>query len=174
MEGSRLATSEDVPQLVALARGAIEELTPTRGGAIWARREARAEPLDESFEAALELPDHIVLVGTIDDVPVGYAVGHVEVLRDEGLLAIVDDVYVEPEARGVSVGDAMMNQLIDWARLEGCLGIDSFVLPGHREAKNFFERFGLTARAIRVHKSLLPPVVADEGPTDATTTEPST
>ena len=35
--------------------------------------------------------------------------------------------------------------------------IDSFVLPGHREAKNFFKRFGLTARAIRVHKSLLPP-----------------
>ncbi len=154
MEGARPAGPDDVPALVRLARGAVDELTPTRGGSIWSRREARPEPLDESFEAALAYPDHRVLIGTIDGVPVGYAVAHVEVLRDEGLLAIVDDIYVEPDARGVSVGEAMMDDLIVWARDEDCLGIDSFVLPGHREAKNFFERFGLTARAIRVHKSL--------------------
>ena len=35
-------------------------------------------------------------------------------------------------------------------------GIDGFALPGDRETKNFFERFGLTARAILVHRSLLP------------------
>ena len=154
MEGARPATVADVDTLVGLARGAITELTPTRGGAVWARREARPEPLAESFTAAISLPEHRVLLGTIDDVPVGYAVAHVEVLRDEGRLAIVDDIYVDPEARGVSVGEAMMDDIIQWARDERCIGVDSFVLPGHREAKNFFERFGLTARAIRVHKSL--------------------
>ncbi len=154
MEGARTATADDVPTLARLAREAVVELTPTRGGSVWSRREARPEPLEASFEAALELPEHVVLVGTIDGAPVGYAVAHVEVLRDEGRLAIVDDIYVEPEARGVSVGEAMMDRVIEWARGRRCLGVDSFVLPGHREAKNFFERFGLTARAIRVHKSL--------------------
>src|SRR5262249_46293458 len=148
------AGADDVPTLVRLAREAVAELTPTRGGAVWSRREARPEPLDASFEAALATPEHQVLLGTIDDAPVGCAVAHVEVLRDEGRLAIVDDIYVEPEARGVSVGEAMMEQLFVWARDQRCMGIDSFVLPGHREAKNFFERFGLTARAIRVHRSL--------------------
>jgi hypothetical protein len=32
--------------------------------------------------------------------------------------------------------------------------VDALVLPGHREGKNFFERFGLTARAIVVHREL--------------------
>src|SRR4051794_5578771 len=122
MEGARPAGLDDVPVLVRLARGAVAELTPTRGGGIWSRREARPEPLDESFRAALAFPDHRVLLGTIDDVAVGYAVAHVEVLRDEGRLAIVDDIYVEPEARGVSVGEAMMDDLIEWAREQRCLG----------------------------------------------------
>jgi GNAT superfamily N-acetyltransferase len=130
MEGARPAATDDVSTLARLARGAVAELTPTRGA------------------------EHVVLLGTIDDTPVGYAVAHVEVLRDEGRLAIVDDIYVEPDARGVSVGEAMMDQLLVWASDQRCFGIDSFVLPGHREAKNFFERFGLTARAIRVHRSL--------------------
>ena len=37
---------------------------------------------------------------------------------------------------------------------QGCFGVDSLALPGDRHTKNFFESFGLVARAIIVHRSL--------------------
>jgi hypothetical protein len=43
---------------------------------------------------------------------------------------------------------------VAWARAHHCTGIDGFTLPGNRATKNFFETFGLTARAILVHRSL--------------------
>ncbi len=86
--------------------------------------------------------------------PVGYAVGRVEVLRDGGRLAVVDELYVEPDAREVAVGEALMDDLLEWATAQGCFGIDALALPGNRATKNFFERYGLTARAIVVHKRL--------------------
>ena len=40
------------------------------------------------------------------------------------------------------------------APTQGCFGVDSLALPGDRHTKNFFESFGLVARAIIVHRSL--------------------
>ena len=48
----------------------------------------------------------------------------------------------------------MMELMVSAARQAGAEGIDSLALPGDRATKNFFERFGLTARAIVVHRSL--------------------
>mgnify|MGYP001466663926 FL=1 len=48
-----------------------------------------------------------------------------------------------------------MDLLIDAARADGAVGIDSLALPGDRANTHFFERFGLTARAIVVHRSLM-------------------
>ncbi|NIR35956.1 MAG: hypothetical protein GWN79_05560 [Actinobacteria bacterium] len=47
-----------------------------------------------------------------------------------------------------------MEAVLDWARTRGCEGIDSLALPGDRHTKNFFETFGLVARALRVHRAL--------------------
>ena len=48
----------------------------------------------------------------------------------------------------------MLDQIFPWAAEHGCRGIDAIVLPGMRESKNFFEMFGLVARAIVVHRAL--------------------
>jgi len=93
-------------------------------------------------------------VGTLDDVVVGYGVLRVERLADGDRLAVVDDLYVEPGARGVGVGEALMQTLIERATEASCIGIDALALPGNRATKNFFEASGLTARAIVVHRSL--------------------
>jgi hypothetical protein len=50
-----------------------------------------------------------------------------------------------------------MDEVIGWAQSHRCIGIDAMVLPGDRETKNFFEMFGLTARAIVVHRALEEP-----------------
>jgi ribosomal protein S18 acetylase RimI-like enzyme len=154
VEAARPATRDDLPSLAELARLAIEELRPTKGGELWARREARAEPLDATLAADLANPDACVLVGTIDDVVVGYAVAVIEPLHDGSSLARVTDLYAQPEAREVGVGEQLLDAVIEWATERRCAGVDSLVLPGNRQTKNFFESFGLVARAIVVHRPL--------------------
>ena len=153
-EAARQAVSEDLPRLAELARAAIEELRPTKGGELWARREARAEPVEESLAADVADDGTLVLAGTIDDVVVGYAVARTEPLADGSVLARVTDLYAEPGAREVGVGEALLETIVKWATEQRCIGVDSLVLPGNRETKNFFESFGLVARAIVVHRPL--------------------
>jgi GNAT superfamily N-acetyltransferase len=105
-----------------------------------------------------------VLVGTLDGVPVGYAVGRLETLADGSLLGVVDDIYVDVEARGVGLGEAMMEQLIAWCDAAGCFGMDAMALPGHRLTKNFFEESGFTARKIVMHHNLRPAAEPDPAP----------
>jgi GNAT superfamily N-acetyltransferase len=154
VEGCRPATDGDLPRLAELARLAIAELSPMKGGDVWAAREARQEPLDESLKAALADPDTRVLCGTIDDAVIGYAVVHLDDLPHGGRVGVLDDIFVEQEAREVGVGEALVNDVIEWCREADCIGIDSSALPGNRQTKNFFETFGFTARLIVVHKWL--------------------
>lgn len=153
-EHARRATPDDLERITALATAGIAELTPTRGGELWARREARPMPVAESLIAAVDDPDQAVFVGELDGVIVGYAAVRCESLRDGSRLAVLDDIYVDPEGRGVGVGELMMDQVVTWATEKGCVGIDSMALPGNRATKNFFESFGLVARAIVVHRPL--------------------
>ena len=154
IEAARPASSDDLPRIAELARAAIAELRATKGGEVWARREARQEPIDDSLAADLANRDAIVLTGVIDDAVIGYAVAVTEKLTDGRDLARLTDVYVEPEARGVGVGEALLDAVVEWAAERKCSGIDSLALPGNRETKNFFESFGLVARAIVVHRPL--------------------
>lgn len=152
-ESARVATNADLDRLVELAVEAVDEQRDARGGPVWSRREARREPA-QSLTAALGDPDQLVVAGLLDDAIMGYAVLRVERLADGGLLAVVDDLYVEAGGRGVGLGETIMNLLVSHATERGCFGIDALALPGNRATKNFFETFGLTARAIVVHRTL--------------------
>ncbi|MDQ6697154.1 MAG: GNAT family N-acetyltransferase [Actinomycetota bacterium] len=157
-EAARVATESDTDQIVALARNAFAELSAQRGGAVWSRRNARVEPIDHDINQAIAESSaggcQLVAAGTIDDVVVGYAVVRDETVADGGHLGVIQDLYVEPGARGVGVGEALMNLILAWATERHCFGVDSIALPGDRGTKNFFESFGLVARAIAVHRSL--------------------
>jgi len=154
VEGVRPATEDDLARLGELARAAIAELTPMKGGVVWAAREARTEPVEDSLKASLADDATRVVVGTIDGVPIGYAAVHVEVLNDGSRLGVVDDIFVEEGAREVGVGEAMMGDLVAWCEEQGCAGMDAMALPGHRSAKNFFEESGFTARKLVMHHRL--------------------
>jgi GNAT superfamily N-acetyltransferase len=149
VEGARPATPEDVPQLAELNRMAMAELAELRGGKVFVAKEARADLVD------LGDADRLVLAGTVDDTPVGYAVVHTEDLRDGTRIGVVTDLYVEPEARGVAVGECLMNALLEWCSQRGCAGVDSYALPGDRSTKNFFEGSGFTARLLVMHHKMV-------------------
>jgi ribosomal protein S18 acetylase RimI-like enzyme len=151
VEGVRRATEADVERLAMLCRLAQAELAPGRGGAVFVAREARAEPVDASLAAALADPSHRVWAGTIDESVIGYAVARVEPLRTGTTLGVIEDIYVEPEGRGVSVGEALMGVALEWFTAEGCTGVDAYALPGDRATKNFFEGSGFSARLLVMH-----------------------
>jgi ribosomal protein S18 acetylase RimI-like enzyme len=150
-EAVRAATPEDLPAIAALAEALRAELTPMRGGRIWAVREARPGPADAAYGALLDHPAACVVVGTIDEVVVGFGVVTVEPLADGGKLGVVTELFVDAEGRAVGVGETMLEALVAFCTREGCVGVDAFALPGHRAAKNFFEESGFVARAIVMH-----------------------
>jgi GNAT superfamily N-acetyltransferase len=143
-----------VPRLAELVDAAIEELRQGRGGEVWARQAARRSPYEPELGHQIDDPHHHVLAGTVDEVVMGYAVARTEVLSDGGLLGVVTDLYTDPGCRELGIGEVMMDALVAWCREEGCFGVDSLALPGDRHTKNFFESFGLVARAIIVHRTL--------------------
>jgi ribosomal protein S18 acetylase RimI-like enzyme len=160
VEAVRAATPEDLPAIVELAGALRTELTPMRGGRIWSVREARRGSPADAYGALLTAPGTCVVVGTIDDVVIGFGVATVEALADGRRLGVVSELFVDIEARAVGVGEGMLEALVAFCVQEGCVGVDAFALPGHRAAKNFFEESGFTARAIVMHH------VLDGGATD--------
>ena len=154
MEGCRPAAPDDLPLLEEFAELAVAEQADNRGGWVWSRRETRIPPFRASLETAFHNPDEQLWVGQIDDVPVGYAVAGVELLRTGELLGRITDMWVQPEARQVGVGEALVANVIEWCTERGCVGIDSLALPGNRATKNFFETFGFKARLLTVYRPL--------------------
>lgn len=140
--------------VAGLASQATAELSELRGGRVWSRLEARPDPQLDSLARDLQADDALVVVGTIDEAVVGYGAIRLVELHDGSTLGRVGDIYVLPDARGVGVGEAMMELLMAWAGRRGCIGVDSLALPGDRSTKNFFETHGLVARAITVHRTL--------------------
>jgi ribosomal protein S18 acetylase RimI-like enzyme len=154
MEGSRPATAEDLSRIAELAELARQELVPMKGGALWSAREAVAEPFDDAYGALIDRDDALVVVGTVDETVVGFGVLTLERLRTGETLGVISDLFVEPDAREVGVGEAMADDLVAFCATRGCTGIDALALPGHRTTKNFFEGFGFTARALVMHRAL--------------------
>ncbi len=154
MEGVRLAGHDDLADLARLAGEAVAELTPHRGGEMWARTLGRRAPYEPALTEALDDPDVLVLAGTVDDTLVGYAVARLTPIEGGDTIVVIDDLFTEPGARAVGVGEAMLGVIVEWGTGKGAVGIDAVVLPGARETKNFFESFGLKARALVVHRDL--------------------
>jgi GNAT superfamily N-acetyltransferase len=144
-ESVRPADVADHPVVAELHRLATAELQEQRGGMIWSRQTDRGA--GPSFDGG-------AWVGTIDDEVVGYALARLDALADGGCLAVLTDVYVLPGARGVGIGELLLDAAIAWATAAGAVGIDSVALPGMRDSKNFFESAGMVARAISVHRRL--------------------
>ena len=150
----RPASSDDLSFLATAHRAGHAAMADQRGGALDIALRGRSEPIEDSFAAALSEDRTQVLVGEVDSVPVGYLAVSVEPLRTGEDIARVSDLWVHPEARGVGVGAALMRSAVTFAEAHGSSGIDARALPGDRVTKNFFESFGLVARAIEVHKAL--------------------
>jgi GNAT superfamily N-acetyltransferase len=154
VESTRPATAADITRVVELAHLMRAELAPMKGGATWLGRDAWPEPLADAYRELLASDNACVVVGTIDDVVLGFGAVLVETLRSGARLGVVTDLFVEPDARQVGVGEEIVGALIAFCTEHECVGIDALALPGHRAAKNFFEEHHFTARMLVMHRRL--------------------
>ena len=146
---ARPATEADLPELLRLYALLEDEMEALRG--LWKEADGLPAPIDDSLARAVEDPDTFVYIGTADDVPFGFILGYSTGLlpQAEGeRMATIKLVFTEEEARGVGVGEAMRDTIMEEFRSTGHRWFDAHVLPGHRLAKNFFEAGGFSARFI--------------------------
>lgn len=146
---SRSVDGTDRTVVEALQAIAELELRDQRGGELLFDLD---RPLLAPRNAAAGHEEHEV-VGLVDDVVVGYARCRI-VAVGEQRVASIDDLYVHPDARGVGVGAAMLDSVRRWALERSCGHLESQVLPGNRDAKNFFERMGMVTRRMQVSTAL--------------------
>ena len=155
MESARRATSADLGRLVELLHIAYDTTPEHRGGWLYGHPFRFSAPL-ERIERLLVSPEHCVLSGLLDDYVVGFAIARVERSEafSDGPMGVVEELYVEPLARGVGVGESLLDLIVEWCRSQHCVGIDIPALPGDRSAKNMCERSGFTARLLVMHRPL--------------------
>ena len=143
----------DLERLFSLAR---EELADRKGAWLWERSDSPFSDLQDAVRSVLNAP-WITVVGSIDNVIVGYLIAEQKQMHADGDIGVVRGLYVEEGARDVGVGDALIMHALDRFKDAGCVGVDSWALPGERDTKNFYEAHGFSARTIVVHHSFIEP-----------------
>ena len=66
----------------------------------------------------------------------------------------VEILFVEESARGIGIGESLVNASVEEARAQGCRRVAGRALPGDRETKNVYERTGLVSQVITVGRNL--------------------
>ncbi len=148
--GARPGTEADLADFARLYRGLEAEMAALRP--IWALADGLRAPQEVALRDILR--HGLATAGTIDEVIVGFLTWHIDPLLPQAggeRIGVIDLLFTEPEARGVGVGEAMLTHGLASLRAAGVKRFDVSVLPGHRQAKNFFEAAGFKARSIIMH-----------------------
>ncbi len=152
VEFVRSAGETDVGVLTELedeARAALGEVA--RGGPQWLETHGRIGAI--GWQVRLADPGWSTLVAGLDGVVLAAASMRLPVGRRRQV-AEVEGIFVTPLAREVGLGEMLLTSLVETAGSAGAREIDATALPGDRETKNLFERFGLVARLIVVSRRL--------------------
>jgi GNAT superfamily N-acetyltransferase len=138
--------------LRALREVIATELSDERGGPLFLA-EAKRTTIETML--ATIAADQAHLLGAFSDgALIGWAYVRLHTLPDNRILGIIDELGVHPDGRQLGAGELLLEHVLAWCRTKGCVGVDSYALPGARETKNFFETFGMKARLLTVHVPL--------------------
>lgn len=149
----RPATPEDFARILEMYGPAEDEQNSLREP--WGIADGLAEPQEQTLATILGADDAQLVVGMIDDVVFGFAYVTIEDLLPQAAgerIGVIRMIYVEDEARGVGVGEAMLEGIMEWLEGHDIRRFDAIVSPGHRLAKNFFESAGFKARRITMYR----------------------
>lgn len=93
-----------------------------------------------------ERPMAEVLIGEVDGTPRGFALFFHNFSTFEGCPGLyLEDLFVEPEARGAGLGKALLARLAQIARERGCARMEWSVLDWNAPSIAFYESLGARA-----------------------------
>jgi GNAT superfamily N-acetyltransferase len=150
VEVARPAGAADRAGCLRLASEALEAAGALRGGTTL-RGDATAESLLTRWTA--EGGGVQLFVGEYEGALVGLAAVST-VTAGERRRGLIECCYVEPDARGVGVGTALMDAAVAWCGARGCTEMDAVALPGDRASKQRLEAAGFTARLLTLSRRL--------------------
>ena len=113
MEAARAATAADLDRLVALALELRAELRVMRGGALWEAREARARAARRDVRRAARRAT-TRSCSSAPSTTSSSATARSSSRRSATArrLGVIGELYVEPDARAVGVGEAIATELV--------------------------------------------------------------
>lgn len=152
-EAARPAGAGDLADIEWVGSAVLDGIGEQRGGSVFSQLELGFGDPRSRARDALASGEAICVVGTFDSVVFGYAICHLVSLDGGARIGRLLDFAVHPAARGVAIGEAMMNHVVAWLTDQSCIGVDAWALPGDRGTKNFFESFGLKARLLTAHRA---------------------
>ena len=134
----RPATPEDVSQILAFVRNLAE----------YERQPDAVEATEPMLHEALfgERPAAETVIAEIEGAPVGFALFFHNFSTWTGRPGIyVEDLYVEPSARGAGVGKALLKNVAKLALDRGCGRLEWSVLDWNKPAIDFYLALGSQA-----------------------------
>jgi GNAT superfamily N-acetyltransferase len=138
----REATPDDVPALMPLMRGYTDfyESDPADAGLEAMMLDVIAAPEGQAF----------LLVATDDsDTVVGFALNQWKWSSLRGArVAVLDDLFVHPDARGKGYADELILAVGDVARRHGAPAISWFTMPDNKRAHTVYDRVGGKAETL--------------------------
>lgn len=147
---ARDATQADLADIERLYTRFAAEQAALRP--LWHESEGLPSPVAGAIGALVA--SNAITVGTIDGQLVGFFVGDERTLVDgEKRVGVIRYIFTEPEARGVGLADEMFKHGVGKLAEHGIEAFDATVSPGHRDAKNFYEAHGFSARSITMHSN---------------------
>jgi GNAT superfamily N-acetyltransferase len=130
----RLATADDADAVAALLHDFnVEFSTPSPGPDVLAARLRVLLAGDVTFAILAGRPPVAVALVTLRP-NIWY----------DGLVALLDELYVVPDRRGCGIGSAVIGELLTVARKKGVDMIEINVDEGDLDAQRFYERHGFS------------------------------
>ena len=129
------ATADDIPTIVRLVKqlAAYEKLAH------------QMVATEDDFRRALFGPERNVdaLIAFADDRPVGFALYFYTFSTFLGRRGIyLEDIFVEPEFRGMGIGSALLKGLSKIAKKQNCGRVEWSVLTWNQPSIDFYHRLG--------------------------------
>jgi GNAT superfamily N-acetyltransferase len=93
---------------------------------------------DADWRERLARPGRVSLLASLDGQPAGIAGGY---LHDSGYVEVVS-MWVVPAARGRGLGDALVTDVLGWAREQGAREVRLWVTRDNEVAERLYQRHG--------------------------------
>ncbi|MEM7363625.1 MAG: GNAT family N-acetyltransferase [Pseudomonadota bacterium] len=109
----------------------------------------------EAFDSLLDGQRGQVIVAEDDGELLGMvSLSYNVAMRYGGEYCQVEEVVVDPAARGRKVSSALMEAALDHARRRGCEEVGAYVVDNASENRSFYEKFGFVQVGVEMRQRL--------------------